>query len=200
MFCTKCGNQLKENARFCTKCGAPIRSKAAEPAQSEPGPAPAVNTAPEPASVQSVQPTQTVPDPAPAPGVPDPMPNPAAAAAPAMDMNMGVAPAPEAPAAPFSVAAADATGFFDGNDSAEDVFAAFVESLSEGERSLLSALLVSNEEFRRVSAAMKLLPDAAAEKINSAAAETIGDAVVEDGLISGFYREDIRSALEAAKP
>lgn len=107
---------------------------------------------------------------------------------------------PEAPAAPFSVAAADATGFFDGNDSAEDVFAAFVESLSEGERSLLSALLVSNEEFRRVSAAMKLLPDAAAEKINSAAAETIGDAVVEDGLISEFYREDIRSALEAVKP
>lgn len=55
MFCTKCGNQLIENARFCTKCGAPVRSKATAPAQPEPGPAPA-------------------------PGVPDPMPNPAAAA------------------------------------------------------------------------------------------------------------------------
>ncbi|MCR4813522.1 MAG: zinc-ribbon domain-containing protein [Lachnospiraceae bacterium] len=80
MFCTKCGNQLKENARFCTKCGAPVRSKATAPAQPEPGPAPAVNATPDPAPVQSVQPTQTVPDPAPAPAVPDPMPNPAAAA------------------------------------------------------------------------------------------------------------------------
>lgn len=102
--------------------------------------------------------------------------------------------------ASFSVAAADATGFFNGNGGGEDGFAAFVKSLCMGERSLLSALLVSKEEFRRVSADMKLLPDAAAEKINSAAAETIGDAVVEDGVISEFYRDDIRSALEAVKP
>ena len=24
MFCSKCGNQLVDNARFCTKCGAPV--------------------------------------------------------------------------------------------------------------------------------------------------------------------------------
>jgi uncharacterized protein YxjI len=34
MFCSKCGNQLSDNAKFCTKCGSPatqLKERAAEP-------------------------------------------------------------------------------------------------------------------------------------------------------------------------
>ncbi|MBO4217005.1 MAG: TerB N-terminal domain-containing protein [Clostridia bacterium] len=83
-------------------------------------------------------------------------------------------------------------------DGEEDVFKAFVDSLEEGYLSLLSALLTSKEEFRRECAERRLLPDAALERIDSAAAETVGDAVTEDGGISGFYRDDISRAVGAA--
>ena len=41
MFCTKCGNEISEGAKFCTGCGAPVKN---EPTQVEP----AANQAPEP--------------------------------------------------------------------------------------------------------------------------------------------------------
>ena len=69
MFCTKCGSQLKETARFCTKCGAPVRSKvaaSAPPVQTAPSPAPAAATPSGPAPVQNIQPAQTAPSLAPA--------------------------------------------------------------------------------------------------------------------------------------
>lgn len=40
MFCTKCGTQLNDDARFCTKCGAPTEAPAAAPtANGAPSPA-----------------------------------------------------------------------------------------------------------------------------------------------------------------
>jgi uncharacterized membrane protein YvbJ len=32
MFCTKCGQQLPDNANFCSQCGAPLREGVAKPA------------------------------------------------------------------------------------------------------------------------------------------------------------------------
>ena len=63
MFCTKCGNQLKDGAKFCTKCGAPV--KMPEPVVVH---QPAVEVQPIPAPVAAPQPVAEVrPTPAPAP-------------------------------------------------------------------------------------------------------------------------------------
>lgn len=87
MFCTKCGNQLRENARFCPKCGAPVR--AAQPpvaVAAAPAPKPAAAQAPQTAAVQTPQPAAVqTPQPA-AVQAPQPAPvqapQPAAAQAP----------------------------------------------------------------------------------------------------------------------
>lgn len=42
MFCEKCGNELKENARFCEKCGTPVKiPEGQENVQNAAGAAPA---------------------------------------------------------------------------------------------------------------------------------------------------------------
>ena len=116
-------------------------------------------------------------------------------------------------AALFEDIYADASG--DGNAAAEsaderradpapasgdggDEFDAFVSSLGDDGAALVSAMLRSNGEFRRLCGEMNTLPDAAEERINAAAADTVGDAVTEDGEISVFYREDIERALKNA--
>ncbi len=35
MFCTKCGNKIRDDAKFCTFCGAPVR-RPVPPAPVEP--------------------------------------------------------------------------------------------------------------------------------------------------------------------
>lgn len=50
MFCTKCGAQLRDDARFCTACGQPVSSRAVQrPAAEMPQPAPQPVDLPEPA-------------------------------------------------------------------------------------------------------------------------------------------------------
>lgn len=80
MFCTTCGAQLPDGARFCSKCGAPV-APAPKPAPEPPAPTP------EPAAEQ----------PAPAPAAPEPEP---AAEAPAPKPTTAAAPAPDAPKPP----------------------------------------------------------------------------------------------------
>ena len=130
MFCTKCGAQLPDDARFCSKCGAPVAATpepapaptpAPEP-KSEPVPAPEppvpapVPSAPEPAPAPEPEPAPTPepvpapePEPAPVPPVPEPVPvpNPEAPKPPA-EIAM---PQPTTPAAPVPPAptAAEAT-------------------------------------------------------------------------------------------
>ncbi len=48
MFCTKCGNQLKDGSKFCTKCGAPVKMPQPAPVV-EPQPAVEVQPIPAPA-------------------------------------------------------------------------------------------------------------------------------------------------------
>ena len=70
MFCTKCGNQLRENAKFCNKCGAPARTthtSQSGPAVAAPKPEPAV-AAPKP------EPAVAAPKPEPAVAAPKPQP------------------------------------------------------------------------------------------------------------------------------
>ena len=59
MFCTKCGNALKENDKFCRKCGAPVKLRVQEVA-----PEPVV--VPEPAEIAAPEPV-VAPAPIPAP-------------------------------------------------------------------------------------------------------------------------------------
>ena len=47
MFCSNCGKQLLEGAKFCDECGQPIKIPTAQPVK-EPEPAPVVIPAPEP--------------------------------------------------------------------------------------------------------------------------------------------------------
>ena len=49
MFCSKCGEELKEGAKFCQKCGAPVNAQ---------GQAPAQNVAPQQVQNAAVQPVQ----------------------------------------------------------------------------------------------------------------------------------------------
>ena len=53
MFCTKCGNQLKEGSKFCTKCGAPVKMPEPVPvAEAQPEPV----AEPQPKTVGEAQP------------------------------------------------------------------------------------------------------------------------------------------------
>lgn len=54
MFCSTCGNQIPDNARFCNACGAPVASQAA-PAVASAAPAPVTPLAP----AQPVQPASS---------------------------------------------------------------------------------------------------------------------------------------------
>lgn len=65
MFCTKCGKELKDGARFCTGCGAALDGAPAPAPTPTPTPAPAPTPTPTPAPT----PTPT-PAPAPAPYAP----------------------------------------------------------------------------------------------------------------------------------
>ena len=86
MFCTSCGAQLVDGAKFCTSCGQPVAQNAAPATAPVPTPAPAPAAAPTPA-------------PTPATPAPAACSNPVAAPAPA---NYS-APAPVTPqAAPAS--------------------------------------------------------------------------------------------------
>lgn len=62
MFCTSCGNQLKDGARFCTKCGKEQKVKNAPVAPADPGLSskqePALNVSPEP--VENASPAPVV--------------------------------------------------------------------------------------------------------------------------------------------
>ena len=84
MFCTKCGAQLPDDARFCSKCGAPVAAT--------PEPAPAPTPAPEPKS--EPVPAPEPPEPAPAP---EPAPTPEPEPAPAPTPEPVPAPVPSAP-------------------------------------------------------------------------------------------------------
>lgn len=93
MFCTKCGAQLPDDARFCSKCGAPVAAT--------PEPAPAPTPAPEPKSE---------PVPAPEPPEPAPTPEPEPAPAPTPSAPEPVpAPNPEAPKPPAEIAVTQPT-------------------------------------------------------------------------------------------
>lgn len=83
MFCTSCGAQLVDGAKFCTSCGQPVAQNAA------PATAPAATTAPAPTSSPAAVPT-------PAPAAPAPTPAPA----PAAYTNPVAAPAPASYSAP----------------------------------------------------------------------------------------------------
>lgn len=108
MFCTKCGAQLPDDARFCSKCGAPVAAT--------PEPAPAPTPAPEPKSepVPAPEPPEPAPTPepepapAPTPSAPEPAPAPNPEAPRLLAMAM---PQPTTPAAPVPPAptAAEAT-------------------------------------------------------------------------------------------
>ena len=63
MFCTKCGTQLPDDARFCSGCGAPIAPKAATPAPEPIKPIESV----EPTPIQPETTTEYVPEPQPQP-------------------------------------------------------------------------------------------------------------------------------------
>ena len=86
MFCTSCGAQLVDGAKFCTSCGQPVAQNAA------PATAPAATTAPAPTSSPAAVPT-------PAPAAPAPTPAPA----PAAYTNPVAAPAPVSYSAPAPV-------------------------------------------------------------------------------------------------
>ena len=90
MFCTSCGAQLVDGAKFCTSCGQPVAQNAALATAPVPTPAPAPAAAPTPAPAAA-------PTPAPTPATPAPAAcsNPVAAPAPA---NYS-APAPVTPQA-----------------------------------------------------------------------------------------------------
>lgn len=63
-FCTHCGAQLPDGARFCTSCGTPVAAAPAEPAPQPTQPAP--QPRPQPARsayTQPVQPQPTRPEP-----------------------------------------------------------------------------------------------------------------------------------------
>lgn len=53
MFCTKCGNEISESAKFCTDCGASVKN---EPTQGEPAANQAPESQPSPAPAQHQQP------------------------------------------------------------------------------------------------------------------------------------------------
>lgn len=55
MFCTECGNQVPENARFCTKCGKALAQTAPQPA-AQPMYQPAPQYAAQPAPQYTPQP------------------------------------------------------------------------------------------------------------------------------------------------
>ena len=72
MFCTNCGAQLKDDARFCVNCGQPVKARpqSAQPAASEAAPAAAAAVAaaqiPQPAPAPQPE-FQAAPEPQPAP-------------------------------------------------------------------------------------------------------------------------------------
>lgn len=89
MFCTSCGAQLVDGAKFCTSCGQPVAQNAA-PAAAPAAPAPA----PTPAAAPTPAPAAPAPAPAPAPTA---YTNPVAAPAPASYPAPASTPAPVAP-------------------------------------------------------------------------------------------------------
>lgn len=119
MFCTKCGAQLPDDARFCSKCGAPVAATpepapaptpAPEPksepvpAPEPPEPAPAPTPEPVPAPVPSAPEPAPAPEPEPAPVPPAPEPAPAPEPEPALASEPVPAPNPEAPKPPAEIA------------------------------------------------------------------------------------------------
>ena len=119
MFCTKCGAQLPDDARFCSKCGAPVAATpepapaptpapepksepvpAPEPPEPAPAPEPAPTPEPEPAPAPTPEPV-----PAPVPSAPEPAPAPEPEPAPVPPVPEPVpAPNPEAPKPPAEIA------------------------------------------------------------------------------------------------
>ena len=55
MFCTKCGSQLAEGARFCSRCGAPVAQPVAQPAVQTPPPQNSYPAQPAPAAAPQPQ-------------------------------------------------------------------------------------------------------------------------------------------------
>lgn len=92
MFCTRCGSELKEGARFCARCGAPAPAPAANPAAQTPGQADgAARQAADPAGAP---PQQAVP----APGAPPQQAAPVPPAPPEQTPPVPPAPAEPSPA------------------------------------------------------------------------------------------------------
>ncbi|WP_026089079.1 MULTISPECIES: zinc ribbon domain-containing protein [Enorma] len=92
MFCTSCGAQLVDGAKFCTSCGQPVAQSAA-PATA---PAPTPTPAPAPAAAPTPAPAAPAPTPAPTPAA---YTNPVAAPAPASYSAPAPTPAPVTPQA-----------------------------------------------------------------------------------------------------
>ena len=71
MFCTKCGNQMPDNAKFCAKCGAPTMKRPAAPTEPyPPAPAPYAPPAADPTRYDAPPVQPAVPAAPPEPAIP----------------------------------------------------------------------------------------------------------------------------------